>query len=79
MNQVILIYKTDCWHSYQNRELLAVATSKEKAIQLCLEHSADEGNELNKEQLELLNRINQTQGHTGEGEYVLESVDTDTL
>lgn len=72
MKPVFLVYKTDCHHRHDSRELIGIATDKAIAIRLCKERAKKDGERITAEQIELLTRIKQTQGgseddkHTGE-------------
>lgn len=79
MKEVFIVYKTDPWHSYASRDLLGVGTSKNHAIKLCKEQASKEGERISSDQLFNLNNINQTQGYSGEGEFVIEPVTVNTL
>lgn len=76
---MFLIYKTDVWHSYDSRDLIAVATCFDMAISLCQKKAKKEGSKLSKYQLFNLSNIHQTQGYKGEGEFVIEEVTVNEL
>ena len=76
---IFLVYKTDAWHSYASRDLLAVVTSKEKAIRICKKQAKKEGEKIDEDQLFNLNTLSQTQGYSGEGEFDYESVEKNVL
>ncbi len=76
---VILIYKTDNWHSYPSRDVIGAATDKRKAINICQLQAKKEGEVITTDQIYNLGTIMQTQGYSGEGEFVWEEIETDTL
>lgn len=77
--EVYLVYKTDVWHTYGSMELIAVCTSQENVIKIVKQAAQLKGKKINQEQLELLSRIKQTQGYSGDTEFVVEEYFTDTL
>lgn len=74
-----LVYKTDSWHSYASRDIIGVCSSKPIAIRICKQQATKEGEKIDSDQLFNLNNINQTQGYTGEGEFVIEPVEKNVL
>ncbi len=79
MDEIFLVYKTDVWHSYASRDLIGVATSQKMAVVLCQYKANKEGKKIKGDQLFNLENIKQTQGYKGEGEFMYEAVNTDTL
>jgi hypothetical protein len=79
MQEVFIVYKTDVWHSYASRELLGIGTTQAKAIDLCIQQAKKEGHTIPKEELSFLADKNQTQDYSGEGEFVIEPIKTNTL
>jgi hypothetical protein len=77
--EVYLIYKTDNWHSYASWDLIGVATTEDIAISLCKKRATTEHARIDKDQLFNLGNINQTQGYSGEGEFVIQIAEIDTL
>lgn len=77
--RTFLLYKTDSRHSYASRDLIGVATSKEKVIALCKQQAKKEGEKFDSDQLFNLNNISQTQGYSGHGEFHFEEVKTNIL
>ena len=76
---MFLIYKTDNWHSFASRDLIAVSYSFEDAISLCKEQADKESETIDNDQLFNLNNIKQTQGYKGEGEFDIDEVQVNTL
>lgn len=74
MKTIFHIYKTDAHHTISTRELVSIATSKEIAIHLIDQIASEEGAHIDEEQYKLLHMINQTQGYTGDGEFVIEEI-----
>lgn len=80
MEEAFICYKTDNWHSYNSRDLIGVATDMGEALCLCQLQAQKEGFTLSHdEDLPFLKENNQTQGYKGEGEFVIEPVDTNVL
>ena len=84
MKSVLIVYKTDAWHSYASRDLIGIATTLNKAISIIKEQMEKEGHPLKDSQegewlLELLRTIKQTQGYEGNGEFVIEEVAVNKL
>ena len=79
MESVIAVYKTDAWHSYVSRDLIGIATDYAKAIIICHEQAKKECCEIGEDQSFNLMQIKQTQGYEGEGEFVIERLDLNTL
>lgn len=86
MSSVILIYKTDAWHSYASRDLIACTTAQpawdltmSRIVALCKLQAKKEGEKLNEDDLYNIKHIRQTQGYSGEGEFVWEEIETDAL
>jgi hypothetical protein len=81
--QLTLVYQTDNWHN--NKVLIAVCEEKQVAIETIRQFVWDTYKALLTEHDEfLLNTINQTQGDSKtenpfEGEFVIESVTTNTI
>lgn len=77
--QMILVYKTDNWHTYDSRDLIGVAKEKSKALDICEQHAKKEGETFTDDDIYNLNNLKQTQGYNGEGEFAYEEVETDKL
>lgn len=76
---MILVYITDNKHSYNSFNLIAVATNKANAIQLICNQVNNENEKLTDNDHFNLENINQTQGYKGEGEFLLQEIETNTL
>jgi len=76
---VYIVYKTDAWHSYDSRDMLGVATTKSNALKIVRQQVKKQGEKLSKDDLYNLDHINQTQNHNGEGEFVIEPLETNKL
>lgn len=83
--QLTLVYQTDAWHTHASKVLVAVCTSKKRAITTIKKFIKKEYNgKLTEYDLELLNDINQTQSDSDakypfEGEFILETVNTNEV
>lgn len=74
MEEVVLVYKTDVWHSFASRDLIGVAENIGVAVALCESQAEKEGTEISADDIYNLCNIHQTQGYQGEGEFYLEVV-----
>ena len=79
MKQVFAVYATDNWHSFASRDLIGIATSKQNAIKLCRQQATKDGVRLSRDSRYNLENINQTQEYKGEGELVIEELNTNIL
>ena len=70
MKSVLIVYKTDDWHSYANQEIIGVATTLPQAIKIVKEQAKKEGVKLSKYTLEFLTEKLQTQDYGGDGEFL---------
>jgi len=76
---VYIVYKTDAWHSYASRDMLGVGTTKSNALKIVRQQVKKQGEKLSKDDLYNLDHINQTQNYNGEGEFVIEPLETNKL
>jgi hypothetical protein len=77
---LILIYHTDAWHSYNSFNLIGTAFDKGRAIELIDMYCAKHGQpELSSECVEQLYSMGQTQSYDGEGEFVIQEIEENTL
>jgi hypothetical protein len=67
----------DAWLSYSSIAPIAMATTKEKAIELIVQHAKNNEIELSDNDLYNLKEIGQTQGN--ETNYIIDSIELDTL
>jgi hypothetical protein len=80
MQEVILVYRTDVWHTYKSRDLIGVCTDRQEALKVIKQAVEEEGiPPLSEEQIDLLNRLGQTQGYHGQGEFQTELWETNQL
>jgi hypothetical protein len=79
MDEIYLVYKTDVHHSYASRDIIGVATDFSYALEICRLQSKKESEEISEEQFWNLQNLKQTQGYSGEGEFVIEPVSTNVL
>jgi hypothetical protein len=76
---IILIYKTDNWHSYGSRDLIGVASSMRSTLRIIKLHAKKEFQKLSEDDLFNLQNIKQTQGYEGDGEFDYEIVETNKM
>lgn len=85
MKPVILVYQTDVWHTHSSYELVAICTSKQKAISTIKKFIKETYKaKLTEHDIYHLNTINQTQSSSEdpypfEGEFVLEETAINTI
>lgn len=83
--ELTLVYQTDEWHSHSSKVLVAVCTSKKRAISTIKNFIKDAYKaKLTEDDIYNLGNIDQTQSSSDakypfEGEFVLESVTTNTI
>jgi dTDP-glucose pyrophosphorylase len=75
--QLNLLYRTDAWHS--NKVLLGVYTDYKKMIKAIDKIARSEDVEITDHDLYLLNTIQQTQSYEGDGEFLYEIIESNTL
>lgn len=74
-----LLYKTDPWHTHDSKELLAICDTAESALSLAEMDAIQEGFPLKPEDLDQLVTMNQTQGYWGDGEYLIDEIESNVL
>ena len=79
LKEVYIVYKTDTHHSYASRDILGVCDEFTSVIELIYKQVDKEGGELGLDQEYNLESIHQTQGYSGEGEFQIETVETNKL
>lgn len=84
--EIVLIYQTDVWHTDASKVLIAVSTTKKKAIKTIAQFVWDKYKALLTEDDEYnLNSINQTQSNPDEndnpfeGEFMLEEIEINKI
>ena len=77
MKKVTALYTCDIYHN--NKELIGVFTTKGNAIKAAFEKASQEDEVISDDDLYNLERINQTQGYTGFGEFMLEELELNKL
>ena len=76
---MILVYKTDNWHSYASRDIIAICRTSVRAIAMIKKHAKKNGEKLSKEDLQFLRDKKQTQRASGDGEYQFEDLPINEL
>jgi hypothetical protein len=77
---VILVYRTDVWHTYKSRDLIGVCTDRDETLKVVEQAVEQDGlPPLSEEQIDLLNRLGQTQGYHGRGEFQTEQYELNTI
>ena len=74
MKSVYLVFKTDCHHTHQSRELIGIATNTDIVLRIIKERAKKDGDKITPEQVNLLKTIKQTQSNGDEisGEFLFE-------
>lgn len=76
---LILVLKTDAWHSYASEDLIGVCSDRHEVERICKEHAAKNNETIDEDQIWNLACIKQTQGYSGEGEFTTREIEIDTL
>lgn len=77
MKKVTVLYTCDLHHN--NKEFIGVFTTKGNAIKAACEKASQEDESISDDDLYNLERINQTQGYTGFGEFIIEEIELNKL
>ncbi len=77
MKTVTVLYTADSRHN--NKEMIGIFTTKGNAIKAAGEKAAQEDEKISDDDLYNLERINQTQGYMGFGEFMIEEVELNRL
>jgi hypothetical protein len=77
MKTVTVLYTADSRHN--NKEMIGIFTTKGNAIKAAEEKAAQEDEKISDDDLYNLERINQTQGYMGFGEFMIEEVELNKL
>lgn len=67
----------DAWLSYSSITPIAIATTREKALELIAQHAKDNDIELSDYDIDCLKTIGQTQGN--DTNYIIDLIELDTL
>ena len=79
MKTIILIYKTDCNHSYASRDIIGIVENESLILPIIEQQAEKEGQQIDLEQEFNIINIKQTQGYIGEGEFQAEPVQINVL
>jgi hypothetical protein len=77
MKTVTVLYTADSRHN--NKEMIGIFTTKGNAIKAAEEKAAQEDEKISDDDLYNLERINQTQGYMGFGEFMIEEIELNKL
>ena len=77
MKTVTVLYTSDSRHN--NKEMIGIFTTKGNAIKAAEEKAAQEDEKISDDDLYNLERINQTQGYMGFGEFMIEEIELNKL
>ncbi|MFT3946170.1 MAG: hypothetical protein QM763_04275 [Agriterribacter sp.] len=76
---MFILYRTDVWHTYKSRDLIAVCTTQKHLIKICKTIAQNDNTKLSEDDMYCLNYLKQTQGYTGTGELVYEEIKQNTI
>ena len=77
---IFLVYTCNEWHETSSKTLIAVASTKDKAISMIKRHAAGiDDCQLCPDDINNLERINQTQGYEGGNEFMIEPFEIDSF
>lgn len=79
MRTIYLVYKTDNLHSFASRDVIGVCGDRTVCMYVIVQKAEKEGEELSLDQKHNIAELNQTQGYSGDGEFVIEQVMMNTL
>ncbi len=78
MKKIFLLFYTDQWNSTESKRIIAATTSHDKAVKMInIYIGAENDDPLGEDDLDNLNRINQTQGR--EINYLIEEITVNQL
>ena len=73
-----IVYKTDNVHSYASRDIIGVCIYR-NPLEIIMEHANKEGETITTDDIYNINNISQTQNYQGDGEYHIETIQSDIL
>lgn len=73
--KVYILYQTDAWNSHESEQVLAICSTRQTAIEFADRNAIEQGEQLSKHDLEMLEEIGQTQGR--ETNYLIEPIMVD--
>lgn len=76
---VFLVYKTDVWHTHDSRDLIGIGTSHQTAVTIVKKQAEKEGAVINEDDIYNIVNISQTQSYSGDGEFLIEEIEVNTL
>ncbi len=74
-----IVFTCDNWHTHASKDLIAVCSSLKNAIKIIKQQAKKYGEKINSDDLYNLNNIKQTQNYEGEGEFLIEEYEQNTL
>jgi hypothetical protein len=77
--KVIIVYKTDNWHSYNSRDMISIVNTKKEAVKICKLKAKKEKENFGLDQVRQLEDLWQTQNYEGSGEFQIVQYDKNTL
>ena len=73
--KVYILYQTDAWNSHESEQVIAVCSTRQKAIELADRNAIETQEKLSKHDLEMLEEIGQTQSR--QTNYLIEPIIVD--
>ena len=77
--QSFIVFTCDTWHTHASKSIIGVGSSLNNAIKIIKQKAEREGEKISEDDLYLLNTIKQTQNYEGEGEFIIEVYEQNTL
>ncbi len=69
MKTVIIVYKSDNFHSLASRDVIGIATNEREAMKIIKKEMEEDGEKLTDDCEHQLHSMQQTQGYSGDGEF----------
>ena len=74
-----IVFTCDNWHTNGSKDIIAVCSNLKNAIKIIKKQAKKDGQKISADDLYNLNNIKQTQGYEGEGEFLIEEYEQNTL
>ena len=74
-----IVFTCDTWHTNGSKDVIGVCSTMKNAIKIIKQQAKKDGYKIDEDDLYLLESIKQTQGYKGEGEFLIEDYEQNTL
>lgn len=79
MNQLILVYKCDNWHTHATKFIIGLSDNYVDIKKICKQYAKSKNEKFKKLDYEELIMNNQTQNYFGEGQFMVEEITLNEL